>query len=557
MNWDQIEELIFNMFALFGGFGMFLYGMHIMAEGLQKTAGNKMKSLLAILTNNRFVGVLVGAVVTAIIQSSSASTVMVVGFVNAGLMNLVQATGVIMGANIGTTITSWIVSSAEWMVFLKPDKIAPLIIGLGAVMLFFGKSKNKKQVGEILIGFALIFLGLEFMKDGISPYKGSELFTNMFIVLGKNPFLGVLAGAAVTAIIQSSSASVGILQTLAATGVVPFSAAIYIVLGQNIGTTVTAMLSSIGANKTAKRAAYVHLMFNVIGSFIFTIGAILIFKVVIPDQATAIITMTQISVFHTFFNISNTIILFPFANQLVALAEKLVPGKDPGATSEGELALRHLDERILETPSFAVENAVKEVAHMGEIAVENTRRAIEALFTKDLHLVAEVNGVEKDINKLEKMITDYLVKISNEPLNEQQNLIVTNLFHCVNDIERVGDHAQNIAELAQYYMDNELNFSEEAADEMREISSLAIRTIEAAVEARANENVELIREVESCEEEVDVLEEQLRGQHIKRLAQSRCDSTTGVVFLDTISNLERITDHALNIAYYVKDELNR
>lgn len=557
MNWDQVEELIFNMFALFGGFGMFLYGMHIMAEGLQKTAGNKMKSLLAILTNNRFVGVLVGAVVTAIIQSSSASTVMVVGFVNAGLMNLVQATGVIMGANIGTTITSWIVSSAEWMVFLKPDKIAPLIIGLGAVMLFFGKSKNKKQVGEILIGFALIFLGLEFMKDGISPYKGSELFTNMFIVLGKNPFLGVLAGAAVTAIIQSSSASVGILQTLAATGVVPFSAAIYIVLGQNIGTTVTAMLSSIGANKTAKRAAYVHLMFNVIGSFIFTIGAILIFKVVIPDQATAIITMTQISVFHTFFNISNTIILFPFANQLVALAEKLVPGKDPGATSEGELALRHLDERILETPSFAVENAVKEVAHMGEIAVENTRRAIEALFTKDLHLVAEVNGVEKDINKLEKMITDYLVKISNEPLNEQQNLIVTNLFHCVNDIERVGDHAQNIAELAQYYMDNELNFSEEAADEMREISSLAIRTIEAAVEARANENVELIREVESCEEEVDVLEEQLRGQHIKRLAQSRCDSTTGVVFLDTISNLERITDHALNIAYYVKDELNR
>ncbi len=555
MDLETLFDFIFNMFALFGGFGMFIYGMHIMAEGLQKTAGNKMKNLLGILTNNRYVAVVVGALVTAIIQSSSASTVMVVGFVNAGLMSLVQATGVIMGANIGTTITAWIVSSSEWMVFFKPTKVAPFVIGIGACMLFFSKDKKKKQLGEILIGFALIFIGLDLMKDGISPYKGSQIFKDAFIVLGKNPFLGVLAGAAVTAIIQSSSASVGILQTLAATGVVPFSAAIYIVLGQNIGTTVTAMLSSIGANKTAKRAAYVHLMFNIIGTVIFTIGAIIFFKFVNVEQGIAIITMTQISVFHTFFNVSNTVILFPFANKLVAIAEKIVPGEDRQAESEDELALRHLDDRILETPSFAVENAIKEVGHMGELAVANTKLAVEALMTQDYKLISEVISKEKDINKLEKLITDYLVKISNTPLNEHQHIVITNLFHTVNDIERVGDHAENIADLARYYSENELQFSPEAEVEFKEISSLAIETIEIAVKARLDENADLVRLVEEKEEEVDVMEEHLRGQHIRRLAKNLCDSTTGVVFLDSISNLERISDHALNIAYYVKEEV--
>jgi len=557
MEWEQIQEIIFNVFILFGGFGMFIYGMHIMADGLQKTAGSRMKQLLGILTSNRYVAVLVGAVVTAIIQSSSASTVMVVGFVNAGLMSLVQATGVIMGANIGTTITAWIVSSAEWMVFFKPDKIAPLIIGIGASMLFFSKDEKKKQIGEILIGFALIFIGLDFMKHGISPYKSSQIFRDAFIVLGKNPFLGVLAGAVVTAIIQSSSASVGILQTLAATGVVPFSAAIYIVLGQNIGTTVTAMLSSIGASKVAKRAAYVHLMFNIIGTLIFTIGAIIFFQFVNVEQGVAIITMTQISIFHTFFNVSNTVILFPFAQKLVLIAEKLVPGEDRKAESEDELALRHLDDRILETPSFAVENAIKEVGHMGMLAVANTRLAIEALLEKDLKKVARVSVNEKGINKLEQLITDYLIKISNTPLNEHQHLVITNLFHTVNDIERVGDHAENIADLAIYYMDNELDFSDEAMKEFKEISKLSVETIEAAVKARSEEDADLVKQVEANEEEVDVMEEELRNQHIRRLAKNLCNSTTGVVFLDSISNLERITDHALNIAYYVKDELVR
>ncbi len=554
MDWETIQEFIFNMFALFGGFGMFLYGMHIMAEGLQKSAGNKMKNLLGILTNNRFVAVVVGALVTAIIQSSSASTVMVVGFVNAGLMSLVQATGVIMGANIGTTITSWIVSSAEWLVFFKPSKFSPLLLGIGAVMLFFAKDKKKKQIGEILVGFAFIFVGLDFMKDGITPYKGSQVFKDAFIVLGKNPFLGVLAGAGVTAIIQSSSASVGILQTLAATGVVPFSAAIYIVLGQNIGTTVTAMLSSIGANKTARRAAYVHLIFNVIGTVIFTIGAIVFFEFINIDQGDAIITMTQISLFHTFFNISNTILLFPFANKLVFLAEKLVPGEDRQIETEDEVTLRHLDDRILETPSFAVENAIKEVGRMGELAVGNTRLSIDALLEKDYQKISEVSLMERNINKLDKLITEYLVKISNTSLNEHQHLIVTNLFHTINDIERVGDHAENIAELAKYYMENQLTFSDEARSEFEEIANLAVKTIEAAVQARLEDNADYVKMVIENEEEVDVMEEHLRSQHILRLASNKCDATTGVVFLDSISNLERITDHAVNIASCVKAE---
>lgn len=555
MEWVQIQEILFDIFVFFGGFGMFIYGMHIMSEGLQKTAGNKMKNLLGILTNNRFLAVIVGALVTAIVQSSSVSTVMVVGFVNAGLMSLVQATGVIMGANIGTTITAFFVSAAEWLVFLKPSKIAPLVMGIGAMMLFFSKDKKYKQIGEVLVGLSMIFIGLDFMKNGIAPYKESQLFKDAFITLGQNPFLGILAGAAVTAIIQSSSASVGILQALALMGVVPFSAAIYILLGQNIGTTVTAMLSSIGANKTARRAAVVHLLFNVFGATLFAVGSIIYFKFMNQELAAAVITATQIFYFHIVFNVTNTVLLFPFANVLVRIAEKIVPGEDRQAETEDELALRHLDDRILETPTFAVENAIKEVGHMGELAVANTRTAVESLLEKDIKKVAVVTKNEKNINKLESLITGYLIKISNTNLNEHQQLVITNLFHTVNDIERVGDHAENIAELAKYYMDNDLQFSSDAEAEFTEISELALKTIGIAVEARSDDNADLVGIVEDNEEEVDVLEDQLRGQHIKRLAKNMCDSTTGVVFLDSISNLERITDHALNIAYYVKDEI--
>ncbi|MCT4597197.1 MAG: Na/Pi cotransporter family protein [Vallitalea sp.] len=555
MNW-LTKEYIFIFFAFIGGFGMFLYGMNIMADGLQKSAGNKMKSLLGALTNNRFLAVTVGAVVTAIIQSSSACTVMVVGFVNAGLFNLSQAVGVIMGANIGTTITSWIVSSEEWLVFFKPSKIAPLAIGIGAILLFFSKNQRKKQIGEIIIGFGLLFIGLDYMKDAIDPFKDSPAFTEAFKTFGRNPILGILAGALVTAIIQSSSASVSILQAVATVSFVPWSAAVYIILGQNIGTCVTAMLSSIGANKTAKRAAYIHLLFNIIGTVIFAVGCVIFFTFINPDFGNNVaISMVGISIFHTIFNVSNTVILFPFANKLVSLSMKIVRGDDNEDENDEDLALRHLDERILETPSFAVENAIKEVVIMGYRAVENAKLATSALIEKDKSKVDKVVEEEKNINKLERLITEYLVKISNSSINESQHEIVTNLFHTVNDIERVGDHAENIAELADYYIENELTFSDSAKQEIEDISNRSIETIELAIKARENDDVDVVRKVEQNEDLVDSLEEELREKHIRRLAQNICDSTTGVVFLDLISNYERISDHALNVAYYVRDEL--
>lgn len=547
-------EILFIIFGFIGGLGMFLYGMDTMADGLQKSAGGKMQKLLGMLTNNRFLAVIVGALVTAIIQSSSATTVMVVGFVNASIMNLSQAVGVIMGANIGTTITSWIASSSEWLKVLKPSELAPLAIGIGAGMIFFTRKSKFKQVGEIIIGFGLLFIGLDMMKHAIDPFSDAPLFHEAFRTLGRNPLLGILTGAVVTAIIQSSSASVGILLALAAAGGVPWSAAVYIILGQNIGTCVTALLSSINANKTGKRAAVIHLMFNVIGSVLFAIICIIFFSVNKSFAATNVNGL-GISIFHSVFNISNTILLFPFANQLVRLSEFFIRGTDEEDETETGVALRHLDERILESPGFAVENAIKEVVHMGRLAVDNTKLAVDALIAKDEGKIEKVLKAEKDINTLDKLITDYLVKISNTSLSDRQHMIINNLFHTVNDIERVGDHAENIAELAQYYIEHELNFSEAAHEEVQDISKRAITTIEYAISARETGNVELVRKVEQNEELVDTLEEELREKHIRRLAQNVCDSTTGVVFLDLLSNLERISDHALNIAYFVKDEI--
>jgi len=555
MNVELIQEILFALFAFAGGFGMFLYGMHIMAEGLQKSAGSKMKDLLGLLTKNRFLAVTLGALVTAIIQSSSATTVMVVGFVNAGLMNLTQAVGIIMGANIGTTITSWIVSSSEWAAFLKPKEIAPLAIFIGAMLLFFGRKHSHKQIGEIVVGFGMIFIGLEFMGGAIEPYRESPVFIDAFLILGKNPFLGILAGAAVTAIIQSSSASVGILQTLAASGLVPWNAAVYIILGQNIGTCVTAMLSSIGANKTAKRAAVIHLMFNVLGTAIFAVISITYFTFMNRTLGAQIIKLTEISIFHTLFNIGNTIVLFPFANVLVKISEKLVPGVDELETSESAVALRHMDERILETPSFAIENVTKEVIHMAYMALENTELATKALIEQKPEQIKKVKKVEKDINKLEQLITEYLIKINNTPLTEAQQLSITHLFNTVNDVERVADHAEDLAELAEYNVENQVQFSEIAIKELDDMAIYTIDTFKYAIETREYNNLKLVHKVEDREDRIDTMEENLREAHIKRLSNYECQPKSSVVFLDVISHYERISDHALNIAYYVQDEV--
>ncbi len=552
----EIMEHIGNLFSFAGGLGMFLFGMNIMADGLQQSAGGKMKQLLGYLTNNRVLGVLVGALVTAIIQSSSATTVMVVGFVNAGILNLTQAVGVIMGANIGTTITAWLVSASEWGSFLKPEFFAPLLLGIGAFILLFTKDKKATMVANILVGFGLLFIGLSGMSDAIKVYRDSPIFSQAFTTLGGNPILGILTGAVVTAIIQSSSASVGILQALALNGIVSWPAAIYITLGQNIGTCVTALISSLGANRTAKRAAAIHMCFNVFGAILFGVLATIGFNTFLSGMAAATVTSTGISIFHTIFNVTNTLILFPFAGLLVKLSDKLIRGKDEVLDDE-EMILHHLDERILETPSFAVENAIKEVVRMGQITADNLRLAMDGMLIAEPNekVIKEILKKEKFINKMEKHLTEYLIKISNLSLSEEQNATVDHLFYTVSDIERVGDHAENLAEFIQYRIDHNVSFSESAQEEFKSMCMTVEQCFCDAIKARELEEIEYVRNVVKLEDEVDNIEEELREKHIARLSSGKCNADTGIVFLDAISNLERVADHALNIAGYVKDEL--
>lgn len=550
-------KVLETIFTFAGGLGLFLYGMNLMGDGLQKSAGNKLKRLLGYLTNNRLMAVLVGTVVTGIIQSSSATTVMVVGFVNAGIMNLGQAVGVIMGANIGTTVTAWLVSMSEWSAVLKPDFFAPLLVGVSAFVLMMSKDKKKKDIAEIIIGLGILFIGLQLMSDVIKPYANSEgsIFSEAFRVLGSNPLLGILVGAIVTAVIQSSSASVGILQTLAIAGVVNWNSAIFITLGQNIGTCITAMLSSIGANKTAKRAAVIHLSFNMIGAVVFGIVMYIIFKVNTAFAASSI-NSVEISIFHTLFNVTNTIVLFPLANWLVKLSGVFIDdSKEEEDNDELHVTLRHLDDRILETPSFAVENAIKEVVHMGKITLNNTKEAVEALLENDNERADKVLEVEKVIDAHQKLITEYLIKINNLSLTERQHFIVNNLFHTITNIERVGDHAENLADLAHEKVRDGIYFSDEAYKELQEICDKAVNSFDFAIQARETENMDYIRKVEELEDAVDDLKDSLRQKHIDRLSQGTCTSENGIIFIDALINLERISDHSLNIVNFVENEL--
>ena len=373
-----------------GGLGMFIYGMQIMAQGLENAAGSRMKSLLEALTKNKLFGVMLGAFITAVIQSSSATTVMVVGFVNAGIMNLSQAMGVIMGANIGTTVTGWLVSSVEWAKFLSPANLAPIAIIIGVIIMLTGKRRSSKDISSIIVGFGILFVGITTMSSAVAPLQESEAFCSIFVKLGHNPFLGILAGALVTAIIQSSSASVGILQSLAAAGLVPFNAAVYIIMGQNIGTCVTAIMSSIGAKKTAKTAAIMHLLFNVIGTIIFSVAAIFFFKVLNPGMGAGMITQTEISTVHTIFNIGTTLLLFPVSDWIIKLARKLQKEED-GVVDESRVLL---DERMLETPSIAIQSVVSEVCRMGYIVKGTMDKTRRVLFTQDEETMNEIREEE-------------------------------------------------------------------------------------------------------------------------------------------------------------------
>ncbi len=538
--------------GLCGGLGLFLYGMHIMASGLQKAAGNKLKKVIEILTKNKFIGVILGALVTAVIQSSSATTVMVVGFVNAGLMNLTQAVGIIMGANIGTTVTSWIVSSAD---FLQTDTLAPIAILIGAALLLFSKKTRTCQIGEIIIGFGVLFIGIEMMSSAVSPLSELEGFATAFKECGKNPILGLGVGLVVTAVIQSSAASVGILIALAVNGLVTWDSAVYIIMGQNIGTCATALLSSIGASRNAKGAAYIHLMFNVIGSIIFSIVAY-IFFMFNTDLGSSIITPYEISLVHSAFNIANTIILFPFSGVLVKIAEVMCRTSKTQVDEDSEVM--HLDDRILNSPSIAIASCVKEIVHLGKMAEKNLNLACETLINKDKSAIAKIYEREEKIDNLTKVITQFLVKLCNSDVTKEENDYITSLFHTVHDMERIGDHSENLAEFTETMIEDELEFSDAAKTELREMFDETSKCVKNSITALENDNIDYAEKVIKEEERVDGLEKGLREKHIVRLTTNRCDPLVGVVYLDIVTNLERVADLALNVAQVViKNNTNK
>ncbi|MDO4599961.1 MAG: Na/Pi cotransporter family protein [[Ruminococcus] gnavus] len=527
-----------------GGLGMFIYGMQIMAQGLENAAGSKMKSLLEVLTKNKFFGVLLGAFITAVIQSSSATTVMVVGFVNAGIMNLTQAMGVIMGANIGTTVTGWLVSSVEWAKALSPANIAPVAVMIGVIVMLTGKRRSTKDISSIIVGFGILFIGITTMSDAVEPLQQSEAFCNLFVTLGHSPFLGIVAGALVTAVIQSSSASVGILQSLAAAGLVPFNAAVYIIMGQNIGTCVTAIMSSIGAKKTAKTAAVMHLLFNVIGTIIFSVVAIVFFKVINPGFGLGMITQTEISTVHTIFNIGTTVLLFPVSDWIIKLAKKL-EREDSGDTDDSQVLL---DDRMLETPSIALQSTVSEMVRMGHIVRTTMDRTRDVLITQKREEIEKIREEESIADSLCKGITEYSIKLNTLSINEKEHQEVASILQIVSDIERVSDYCENISEFAENLKDQKASFSEIAKEEIRQMEDVCIDCFRYAIEALEEHSKEKAMKVIEKESRADELEIALRSAHMKRLAKNECSTESGIVFLDALVCLERISDHARNIA---------
>lgn len=533
--------------ALVGGLGLFLYGMKVMGDGLQNFSGDKMKAVFEKITSNPILGVCTGAFVTAVIQSSSATTVMVVGFVNAGLMNLLQATAVIMGANIGTTITGFLVT-------LKISTYIPVFLAIGAFLTMFSKKEKSKEIGHIILGFGILFLGMGLMKDAMSPLKSSPMFTDIVKTLGTNPFLGILAGLAMTAIVQSSSATTGILISLAASGAISLGAAIPVLLGCNIGTCVTALLSSIGTTKVAKKAAVIHLIFNVAGAVVFIpfIGLLANLVVKIHPGDTADIVAKQIAYSHIIFNLVNTAWLLPLYKVIVNIVNKLIPVSEE-EEEEDHMGTKFIDERLLETPVIAVGQTTKDVIRMGEIVEKNLKRAMEAFKTDSDSKVKKVYEKEKIVNLLEDELTVFLVQLSKTEIAEHQRDLVTSMFHMVNDIERIGDHAENIAELTSEKIQKRLKFSEEAVEELNNMFNQTLTAVRLSIEAVGENNAEKAHKVIAIEEVIDNLEKELRANHIRRLNMGICNATVGAIFLDIISNLERIGDHATNVAQVVVD----
>lgn len=548
-----------NLFTFIGGVGMFLYGMKIMSEGLQKVAGPKLSNVLKFLTANKFTAIVFGAIVTAIIHSSAGTTVMVVGFVNAGMMKLTDAVGVIMGANIGTTITAWIVALAELgsvVEIFQPEFFAPIIFGIGALTVVFTKKEKVRTKANVFVGVGLLFIGLTLMSTGVSPYSESKVFRDAFAILGRIPILAIIAGSLVTFILSSSTASVSILQTLALAGSVSKGAACFITVGQNIGTCVTTIISSANSSKNGKRTALLHLLFNVLGGFIFSLVVLVLYPF-IKDFLNTRISLFEISIFHTGFNIANTLILLPFSDWMVKVTKKIIP---ENADEEEDFNLSEktqaiLDERLLNQPAVALSTTRHEVVFYSKYVLKNLKRATNlVLKERNEELIEDVVSHEEQIDRTTSIIITYLAKINNLNINEKEHIEIEHLMSICSDVERIGDHAENISENARQMLDDEIVFSDEGQREMQNIVDITIKAVENGIRCVEFKDKESLKVVRKYEEEVDNLEDEYKSNHIRRMSAGECDMLAGIAFLDIIGNLERITDHANNLADYVEAE---
>lgn len=530
-----------------GGLGLFLFGMELMSDSIEKVAGARLRSILEIFTTNRFRGMIVGIIFTGIIQSSSACTAMVVSFVNAGLMNLYQAAGVILGANIGTTITSQLVS-------FNLSKIAPLILLVGVVAMMFTKKEKVRKVAEVVVGFGILFVGLSTMSEAMANMKNEPQVVNLLMSL-KNPFLATLMGFALTAVIQSSSVTVSIVLLLANQDLLPLPITLYIILGCNIGACATAMLASMTGKKEAKRAALIHLLFNIIGTVIIYIALF-----IAGDQIVELIKSISadngrfVANAHTLIKIVQVILLFPFTSWLVKMTYLIVPGEDQKVDYRESYQLKYIGDKVVFNPATAVVEVIKELERMASLAEENLNRAMNALITLDEEDIEEVYEVEKNINFLNHSITDYLVKINQTTLPIEDLNSLGALFHVVNDIERIGDHAENVADAARQRQAEGVSISKEAQKELGDMLEMVNKIIHYAVEMFARSDESHMQEIVALEDQVDEKERELQKKHVERLTKGECSPEAGMIFSDIVSGLERVADHATNIAFAITSD---
>ncbi len=543
-----------SIFTLVGGLGLFFFGMQLLSDGMKKASGERMKNFLHKATKLPVVGVLIGAVVTALFQSSSATSIMVVGFVNASLLTLTQAISVIMGANIGTTFTAWVISL---MGAFDIAVYALIAIGIGVFFMKTAKTSRTRFIGEVFLGFGLLFTGLALMGEAVEPLRSSEFFENIFISFSRNPFLGVLAGLIATIALQSSSATIAIVQLLAFNGIIPFNAAIPIILGENIGTTITAQIAALGSNLSARRAAMSHSVFNIVGVaymlvFVYLGWFTRFVDFLIPGEITPSSIMFYIAFSHTLFNVFNTAVFLPFINTLEKLSIWLVPKKE----YDVERGTQYLDRHILENPIIAFSQITNEMNYMLSLAVKSVYTAMEGFEGKGYKKSKKIAKYENAINSLQSEITQFIVELSGKELTEDQHSEIPVLIHSVNDIERIGDHAVNIIELAERKNSAKNKFTEYATREVDVIWRKVQEMMEKAKEAVKEQDAEIALEILKIEDNVNTLQEEIKENHIKRLNEKICDIKTGVVFVELIDNLEKIGDHLTNIAEGIRNKMH-